>query len=59
MQVALPSVCAAGAGMPTVQSWRYKTIVRGRPAPVGSADAAQMGLGDGVVNLESMRLCNK
>lgn len=45
--------------MPTVQSWRYKTIVQGRPAPVGSADAAQMGLGDGVVNLESMRLCNK
>lgn len=45
--------------MPTVQSWRYKTIVQGRPAPVGSADAAQTGLGDGVVNLESMRLCNK
>lgn len=45
--------------MPTVQSWRYKNIVQGRPAPVGSANAAATGLGDGVVNVESMRLCKK
>lgn len=45
--------------MPTVQSWRYKSIVQGKPAPVGSADAAKTGMGDGVVNVESMRLCSK
>ena len=45
--------------MPTVESWRYKAILQGKPAPVGSAEAAETGLGDGVVNLESMRLCKK
>jgi hypothetical protein len=49
----------AGTGVPTVQSWSYRSIVANRPAAPGTAVPAIVGEGDGVVNLESMQLCKQ
>lgn len=51
--------CVYGSKQPTVQSWRYAGIIKGRAAPPGSATPASTGEGDGVVNVESMRLCSR
>jgi hypothetical protein len=53
------SCCGTGTGVPTVQSWSYRSIVANRPAAPGTAVPAIVGEGDGVVNLESMQLCKQ
>ncbi|KAF8073211.1 Pla2g15 [Scenedesmus sp. PABB004] len=55
----VPTYCIYGSGVPTVQSWSYSRIVRDRPAAPGTATPRTMGDGDGVVNVESMRLCSR
>ncbi|WIA09654.1 hypothetical protein OEZ85_009041 [Tetradesmus obliquus] len=51
--------CIYGTGIPTVESWSYRSIVANRPAAPGTAVPALVGQGDGVVNLESMQLCKQ
>ncbi|KAF6256261.1 Lecithin:cholesterol acyltransferase-domain-containing protein [Scenedesmus sp. NREL 46B-D3] len=51
--------CVYGTGIPTVESWSYRSIVANRPAAPGTAVPALVGHGDGVVNMESMQLCKQ
>jgi Lecithin:cholesterol acyltransferase len=55
----VPTYCIYGAAEPTVQAWRYSALTRDRPAAPGSAVPTAYGSGDGVVNVESMRLCKQ